>query len=60
MQRREFITLFGAAAGAWPVVAQAQQPATHVVGYLGSGSPTGFTARLEGVSTGSSENIPLG
>ena len=42
MRRREFVTLMGSAAVAWPVTARAQQPAMPVVGYLSGGSATKF------------------
>src|SRR5262249_49765487 len=55
MRRREFISLLGRAATAWPLGAHAQPASMPVIGFLSGVSPGPFTQRLDAFRQGLNE-----
>jgi len=56
VRRRDFISLLGATAAAWPFAARAQQPTTPAIGFLDSRSPEAVVSRLRAFRQGLQES----
>jgi putative ABC transport system substrate-binding protein len=54
-RRREFITLLGGAAVAWPLSARAQQPQMPVIGFMSARSPQDSVRELDAYQRGLAE-----
>jgi putative ABC transport system substrate-binding protein len=66
MRRRDFITLLGTTAAAWPLAARAQQPAMPIIGFMMAGSRaalrdeiTAFEAGLREMGFAEGQNLAL-
>jgi putative tryptophan/tyrosine transport system substrate-binding protein len=62
VERREFITIVGAALAGWPLAAAAQQPKMPAIGYLQSGSgsvPAAFHAGLKETGFVEGQNVSI-
>ena len=55
MRRREFLTLLGGAAAAWPLAARAQKAAVPVIGFMSTLSPENISRPVAGLHDGLKE-----